>query len=76
MSSEPVVITLRDVYDLLVKHTDSTRDKLDELEDDLAAHTAQDAEQFADLRIKFYGLGAGMLTVLAALVFDMIKFKA
>lgn len=56
----PVVITNRDVYELLQKHME----KVDSWQE---THAASDTKAFTSLNVKFYGLLAGIVTVLAAL---------
>ena len=66
MPEEPIQITLRDVYDLVLDQGTKITGRLDDVEEDLAAHLASDVNSFADIRIKLYGVGAGILALLTA----------
>ncbi|MGZ4518844.1 MAG: hypothetical protein ACXVGB_00300 [Mycobacteriaceae bacterium] len=55
---DKLFITLRDVYDLVKKVGDDTLDWQER-------HAAADAKSFQALNIKFYGILAGIISVLA-----------
>ena len=65
-SDAPIQITLRDVYNLVQEHGDKVGNRLDGVEQNLAAHLAEDVKALADIRIKLYGLVAGIIAVFAA----------
>lgn len=72
-SGAPVVITLRDVYNSVQDLKGTVSSRFDEVEDWQHQHQVRDTEMFGSLNVKFYGILAGLSTVLVAVVAAFIK---
>lgn len=64
----PLVITLRDVYDSVSALGDKVEGRFDEVESWQEAHADNDNKNFNRLNIQFFGILAGLITVLAVVV--------
>lgn len=59
-TDDPIIVTQRDIYNLLKDHIENVTEWQ-------TAHASSDQKAFTSLNIKFYGILAGIISVLAVI---------